>query len=197
MPTKWRRWPCDRPACFCWSNVLPVLGRHIDNLCPQQRILEIGLCVVGILRMRGKDQWHFDPVIVPLDLALEAPLLGHMHSRGVHSLMFSIHNHALRKFLATNRRSRAGCRYLVCRGRRRNAWLRRPCGRMSLKNSQNSEQEGCVGLTGRPAAFLQLSDSASLCSLRQATTRPPPGCTPAHSLCASSPQAARRSASDG
>src|SRR5580700_2117264 len=38
----------------------------------------------------------------------------------------------------------------------------------------------------RPAACLHRSDSESLCSLRQATIRPPPGCTPGHSFCASS-----------
>ena len=53
------------------------------------------------------------------------------------------------------------------------------------------------GFAARPAACLHRSDSESLCSLRQATIRPPPGCTPAHSLCASSAQAARIAASDG
>src|SRR5579863_1307408 len=48
-----------------------------------------------------------------------------------------------------------------------------------------------------PAAFLHRSESESLCSLRQATMRPPPGCTPAQSFCASPAHAARRSASDG
>src|SRR5580700_2187216 len=38
------------------------------------------------------------------------------------------------------------------------------------------------GLGGRPAACLQRSDSESLWSLRQATTRPPPGCTVPHSF---------------
>src|ERR1700690_603847 len=52
-----------------------------------------------------------------------------------------------------------------------------------------------LGFEARPAACLHRSDSASLCSLRQATIRPPPGCTPAHSVCASSAQAARIAAS--
>src|SRR5580704_17414033 len=38
------------------------------------------------------------------------------------------------------------------------------------------------GFTAMPAACLHRSDSASWCSLRQATMRPPPGCTPAHSF---------------
>src|ERR1019366_9726980 len=53
------------------------------------------------------------------------------------------------------------------------------------------------GFAGSPAACLQRSDSESLCSLRQATMRPPPGCTPAHSFCASPAQAARIAAADG
>src|SRR5271165_566020 len=53
------------------------------------------------------------------------------------------------------------------------------------------------GFAARPAACLHPSDSESLCSLRQATMRPPPGCTPAHSFWASSAQAARIAASDG
>jgi hypothetical protein len=52
-----------------------------------------------------------------------------------------------------------------------------------------------LGFAGSPAACLHRSDSESLCSLRQATIRPPPGCTPAHSFCASSAQAARIAAS--
>src|SRR5450755_829267 len=52
-----------------------------------------------------------------------------------------------------------------------------------------------LGFAGSPAACLHRSDSASLCSLRQAPIRPPPGCTPAHSFCASSAQAARIAAS--
>jgi hypothetical protein len=52
-----------------------------------------------------------------------------------------------------------------------------------------------LGLAANPAAFLHRSDSESLCSLRQATIRPPPCCTPAHSLCASWAQAARIAAS--
>ena len=114
---------------FVGGSVLPGSGRHIDDLCPQQRILEIGLCVVGILSVRGNDQWHLDPVVVPLDLALKAPFLGDMDCRGAHSLMFRIRKHALGKLLSSNRRNRSGCRCLVCRGRRRNAWLRNPCGR--------------------------------------------------------------------
>src|SRR5450432_3911474 len=54
-----------------------------------------------------------------------------------------------------------------------------------------------LGFVGRPAACLHPSDRASLCSLRQATIRPPPGCTPAHSFCASPAQAARIAASVG
>src|SRR5450755_856185 len=54
-----------------------------------------------------------------------------------------------------------------------------------------------VGFAGSPAACLHRSDRESLCSLRQATIRPPPGCTPAHSFCASSAQAARIAASVG
>src|SRR5471032_3057315 len=50
-------------------------------------------------------------------------------------------------------------------------------------------------VAARPAACLHRSDSESLCSLRQATIRPPPGCTPAHSFCASCAQAARIAAS--
>src|ERR1700720_1353297 len=38
------------------------------------------------------------------------------------------------------------------------------------------------GLGGRPAACLQRSDNEFLWSLRQATTRPPPGCTVPHSF---------------
>ena len=53
------------------------------------------------------------------------------------------------------------------------------------------------GFVASPAACLHRSDSESLCSLRQATIRPPPGCTPAHSFCASSAQAARIAASVG
>src|ERR1700740_1414372 len=52
-----------------------------------------------------------------------------------------------------------------------------------------------LGVGGRPAACLHLSDSESLCSLRQATIRPPPGCTVAQNFCASSAQAARIAAS--
>src|SRR5579862_5948772 len=37
-------------------------------------------------------------------------------------------------------------------------------------------------LAGRPAACLQPSDNESLWSLRQATIRPPPGCTVPHSF---------------
>src|ERR1700739_1680798 len=47
-----------------------------------------------------------------------------------------------------------------------------------------------LGFTVSPAACLHRSDSESLCPLRQATIRPPPGCTPAHSFFASSAQAA-------
>ncbi len=46
------------------------------------------------------------------------------------------------------------------------------------------------GPTGSPAALLHPSDRASLCCARQARIRPPPGCTPAHSFCASPAQAA-------
>src|SRR5580704_9781518 len=53
------------------------------------------------------------------------------------------------------------------------------------------------GVAGRPAACLHRSDSESLWSLRQATMRPPPGCTPAHSFFASSAQAARSASIDG
>src|SRR6266704_1432954 len=42
-----------------------------------------------------------------------------------------------------------------------------------------------LGFAARPAACLHPSDSESLCCLRQATIRPPPGCTPAHNFCAS------------
>jgi hypothetical protein len=52
-----------------------------------------------------------------------------------------------------------------------------------------------LGFAASAAACLHRSDSESLCSLRQATIRPPPGCTPAHSFCASSAQAARIAAS--
>ena len=48
--------------------------------------------------------------------------------------------------------------------------------------------------TGKPEAFLHPSDSSSLCSLRQATTRPPPGCTAAQNFLASAVQAARMAA---
>ena len=51
--------------------------------------------------------------------------------------------------------------------------------------------EPLLGFAACAAACLHPSDSASLCSLRQATIRPPPCCTPAHSLCASWAQAAR------
>src|SRR5450631_3263666 len=54
-----------------------------------------------------------------------------------------------------------------------------------------------LGFAVIPAACLHRSDSESLCSLRQATIRPPPDCTPAHSFCSSSAQAARIAASDG
>src|SRR5882672_3710719 len=37
-----------------------------------------------------------------------------------------------------------------------------------------------LGFAATPAACLHRSDNASACSLRQATMRPPPGCTPAH-----------------
>jgi hypothetical protein len=53
------------------------------------------------------------------------------------------------------------------------------------------------GFTGRPAACLHRSDSASLWSLRQAAIRPPPAGTPTHSLCTSSAQAARIAPSEG
>src|ERR1035438_643485 len=46
------------------------------------------------------------------------------------------------------------------------------------------------GPTGSPAALLHPSDRASLCCAKQARIRPPPGCTPAHSFCASPAQAA-------
>jgi hypothetical protein len=39
-----------------------------------------------------------------------------------------------------------------------------------------------LGFAARPEACLHRSDSEFLCSLRQATIRPPPGCTPAHSF---------------
>src|SRR5580700_2709241 len=48
---------------------------------------------------------------------------------------------------------------------------------------------------GRPAACLHLSDSDSLCSLRQARIRPPPDCTFAQNFCASSAHALRIAAS--
>ena len=54
-----------------------------------------------------------------------------------------------------------------------------------------------LGFAASAAACLHRSDSESLCSLRQATIRPPPGCTPAHSFCASCAQAARIAASVG
>ena len=54
-----------------------------------------------------------------------------------------------------------------------------------------------LGFAARPAACLHRSDSESLCSLRQPTIRPPPGCTSAHRFYASSAQAARIAASDG
>src|SRR6267154_2647929 len=47
-----------------------------------------------------------------------------------------------------------------------------------------------LGFAGRPAACLHRSDNESLCSFRQATIRPPPGCTVAQNFCASSAQAA-------
>lgn len=50
------------------------------------------------------------------------------------------------------------------------------------------------GFAASPAAFLQRSERESLCSFRQVRIRPPPGCTPAQSFCASSAQAARSAA---
>jgi hypothetical protein len=42
--------------------------------------------------------------------------------------------------------------------------------------------EVLLGFAASPAACLHRSDNESWCALRQATTRPPPGCTPAHSF---------------
>jgi hypothetical protein len=42
-------------------------------------------------------------------------------------------------------------------------------------------------------ALLQPSETSSLCCLRQARTRPPPGCTPAQSFCTSEAHAVRGS----
>src|SRR5262249_20159613 len=58
-----------------------------------------------------------------------------------------------------------------------------------------TQPEPLPELAASPAACLHRSDKASWCSLRQATIRPPPGCTPAQSFFASSPQAARTTAS--
>src|SRR6478672_13775127 len=41
------------------------------------------------------------------------------------------------------------------------------------------------GFAASPAACLHRSDSESLCSLRQVTILPPPGCTPSHNFRAS------------
>jgi hypothetical protein len=44
-----------------------------DGLQPQERVLKISLSVGGILSMSGIRNGVLDPVIVPLDLALEVP----------------------------------------------------------------------------------------------------------------------------
>src|SRR5258707_1991928 len=59
------------------------------------------------------------------------------------------------------------------------------------------DAELLLGFAASPAACLHRSDSESLCSLRQATIRPPPGCTPAHSFCTSDAHAVRASESCG
>ena len=70
--------------------VLPQLLRNFDAIHPQEWILVISLCVVGILRMRGIGNRVLDPAIVPLELAVEAPLLGYVNGGGTHSLMVCI-----------------------------------------------------------------------------------------------------------
>jgi hypothetical protein len=71
--------------------------------------LEIGLCIVGILSMRRIGKGVLDPVIVPLDLALEGPLLGQVNGCGAHSAMFGIGDDALYELFSGGVLSGCGC----------------------------------------------------------------------------------------
>ena len=157
------------PGLVLFFTYCLILGRNIDDLRPQQRVLEIGLCVVGILSMRGKDQGDLDPVIVPLDLALEVPLLGQVNGCGAHSFMFCIRDDALRElFRAFGRsafgprgfgRGRFGCGGRFSRGgRSRNA---------RLSNGARRRSRGTGSAGRRTTAWVRSQTGGLFAPIRQ------------------------------
>ena len=80
---------------FIGRHITLVLGRNIDDLRPYKRVLEIGFSIIGILRMKGVSRGVFDPVVVPLDLAVVCPLHGKMDGCRAHVVVVGIPKDAL------------------------------------------------------------------------------------------------------
>ena len=103
--------------------------------------------------MRGKGKGVLDPAIVPLDLALEVPLLGQVNGCGAHSAMFSIRDDSLHELFSGGGWSGFGCwdRFSLG-GRSRNARPSNGAGRRSRGTGSGSRGAGrCHGGTGRGA----------------------------------------------
>ena len=134
--------------------------------------------------MRGKRKGVLDPVIVPLDLALEGPFLGQVNGGGAHSAMFRIGDDALCELFrgggrgtgSGRRFSRGGRgasgtgggsgRYAGDGGRRSIAWVRGEPGGLF---AAVGERVFVLLETGHDAAATRLHSRAQLLRIRRAS----------------------------